>query len=101
MRTLLTGELGVTDAIAELTIGHVQGGVKGIYDRARYVEPKSQALQRMADFVARITEPPADNVVVPLRPVQTFDRPSNVDGVAETAEKSWSSNPSGAVNNLP
>jgi hypothetical protein len=46
-----------------LTIGHVQGGVKGIYDRARYVEPKSQALQRLADFVARIIEPPAGNVV--------------------------------------
>jgi hypothetical protein len=63
---------------------------------------RNPADQRRASpqSIERITEPPADNVI-PLRPQQTFDGQSNVDGVAETAEKGWSSNPSEAVNNLP
>ena len=57
-RTLLTGELEVSRDIAELVLGHAQKGVEGTYDRGRYFRQKSAALQKLADFVERITSPP-------------------------------------------
>ena len=78
-------QLEVPRDIAELVLGRVQKGVEGNYDRGPYFRKKSEALQLLADFVERITEPPADNVIR-LRPQPTLEATSNVDGVAETTE---------------
>jgi hypothetical protein len=46
---------------------------------------KSAALQRLADFIERITAPPADNVV-PLRPAQAEVSRDTSTGVTEPPE---------------
>ncbi len=56
----------VAPHIAERVLGHVQPGVLGVYDRHRYDEEKAAALQALADLLARIIDPPADNKVVTL-----------------------------------
>jgi integrase len=59
-RTAATGmaELGVQPHIIEAVLNHVSGhkaGVAGIYNRARYEGEMSDALQRWADHVEKIT----------------------------------------------
>jgi integrase len=48
---------------AERVLGHVVGGVRGIYDRHEYFEEKAHALRKLAAEVERIVHGPADNVV--------------------------------------
>jgi hypothetical protein len=43
-------------------LGHAIKGVEGIYDRHRYDVEKADALQRLANLVETIINPPADNV---------------------------------------
>ncbi|CAO3445662.1 hypothetical protein [Azospirillum argentinense] len=64
-RTLRTGmsELKVGSDIAERVIGHVIGGVRGVYDRFAYLDEKRDALERWATRVNNIVNPPAGNVV--------------------------------------
>ena len=46
-------------------MGHVQGGIEGVYDRHRYSEEKAAALARLGALVDAIVHPrPAE--VVPL-----------------------------------
>jgi integrase len=61
-RTLMTRH-GVDFFIAERAIGHVIGGVGGVYDRYGYLAEKRQALETLAAAVKRIVNPPGDNVV--------------------------------------
>jgi hypothetical protein len=57
---------GVNADIAERCLGHVIGGVRGIYDRHEYFEEKAQAFNALAAQIDRIINPPAANVV-PMR----------------------------------
>jgi integrase len=56
-------ELGVLPHIAEQVLGHKIPGVEGIYDRHGYDEDKTDALNKLATLIARIVNPPQDNVV--------------------------------------
>ncbi|WP_162801137.1 tyrosine-type recombinase/integrase [Azospirillum brasilense] len=64
-RTLRTGlsELRVNSDIAERVVGHVIGGVQGVYDRHAYLDEKRDALERWAAKVVGIVNPPPANVV--------------------------------------
>ncbi len=53
--------------IAERVLGHVIGGVRGIYDRYAYLDEKREALELWAARIGEIVNPPPTNVV-PLRP---------------------------------
>jgi integrase len=52
--------------IAERVLGHVIGGVRGVYDRHHYDPEKKAALLALANLIDRIVNPTDDNVV-PLR----------------------------------
>ena len=56
---------GVPVDHAERCLGHVIGGVRGVYDRHEYYEEKKAAFEALAAQIDRILQP-ADNVV-PLR----------------------------------
>jgi len=46
---------GVNSEIAEKMLGHVTGGVAGIYDRWAYLEEKRDGLAKLAALVETIT----------------------------------------------
>lgn len=48
---------------AERALGHVIGGVEGVYDRYEYLDEKRAAFKKLAELVDVILDPPADNVV--------------------------------------
>jgi hypothetical protein len=61
-RTLLSRANVPTD-IAERVLGHVIGGVRGVYDHHDYLEQKRDALEKLvALIINRILHPPGDNV---------------------------------------
>lgn len=64
-RTLL-GRAGTNADIAERALGHVIGGVRGVYDRHKYHAEMQQAFEALAAQISRIVTPSAD-VVTPLR----------------------------------
>ena len=47
---------------AELVLGHVLKGVRGIYDRHDYHSEKAHALEALAHQIKLITDPPKGNV---------------------------------------
>jgi integrase len=57
------GRIGVAPHIAELVIGHVQGGVQAIYDKHKYGPEIATALLRWADHVLGAVEGRAGKVV--------------------------------------
>jgi integrase len=59
----LMARAGVRPDVAERVLGHVMGGVEGIYDRHNYAEEKAHALKALAGLIENIVNPPADNVV--------------------------------------
>ena len=59
----LMARAGVRPDISERTLGHVIGGVEGVYDRHGYVEEKAKALEALAALVERILQGDANNVV--------------------------------------
>jgi integrase len=61
-RSLLS-RANVRPDIAERVLGHVVGGVAGIYDRHSYADEKADAVRRLAALVDRIVTAPTDNVV--------------------------------------
>jgi integrase len=61
----LMSRAGVNADIAERCLGHVIGGVRGIYDRHEYFEEKKRAFEALAAQIERIVNP-QDNVV-PMR----------------------------------
>jgi integrase len=58
----LMSRADVRPDIAERVLGHAIKGVEGIYDRHRYDAEKADALQRLANLVETIINPPADNI---------------------------------------
>jgi integrase len=61
----LMSRAGVPSEHAERAMGHVIGGVRGIYDRYAYEQEKSDALKKLAALVDGIVNP-RDNVVVTM-----------------------------------
>jgi integrase len=61
-RTLMS-RAKVASEHAERVLGHVIGGVEGIYDRHEYLDEKRAALEALAATVESILRPLADNVV--------------------------------------
>jgi integrase len=53
---------GVSSDHAERVLGHVIGGVRGVYDRHAYYDEKKLALEKLAWQVAVIVDPPPSNV---------------------------------------
>ncbi len=64
-RTMRTGLAGLRIApdIAERVVGHVIGGVRGVYDRHAYADEKREALERWAAHLAGIVHPQPANIV--------------------------------------
>jgi integrase len=60
-RTLLS-RAGVNADHAERCLGHVIGGVRGIYDRHEFFAEKKHALEALAHQIKLITDPPKGNV---------------------------------------
>jgi hypothetical protein len=60
-RSLMT-RAGVPPDHAERCLGHVIGGVRGVYDRHEYYDEKKLASEKLAALIERIVNPPADNV---------------------------------------
>jgi integrase len=65
-RSLLS-RAGVQPHIAERVLGHVVGGVEGIYDQHGYDSEKADALRRLARLITRIVDGEGGMSVVPLR----------------------------------
>jgi integrase len=64
-RTLLS-RAGVAPDHAERCLGHVIGGVRGVYDQHKYHREMEAAFAALASLIERIVHPPAD-FVTPLR----------------------------------
>jgi integrase len=65
----LMSRAGVPPDHAERAIGHVIGGIRGIYDRHEFYNEKKLAFEALAGLLERILEPPPE-VVVPFRAVE-------------------------------
>jgi integrase len=61
-RSLLS-RAGVDPDLAERCLGHAITGVRGVYDRHRYLEEMGHAFERLASQIERIVNPPGNNVV--------------------------------------
>jgi integrase len=61
----LMSRAGVHPDHAERCLGHVIGGVRGVYDRHEYHEEKAQAFEALAGLIARIVDPQPN--VLPIR----------------------------------
>jgi site-specific recombinase XerD len=64
-RSLLS-RAGVSADHAERCLGHIIGGVRGVYDRHEFRAEKKRAFEVLAAEIERIVEPPQGNVV-PMR----------------------------------
>jgi hypothetical protein len=56
---------GVSADVAEMCLGHVLPGVRGVYDRHSYLDEKRRAFEALAALIERILDPQEN--VVPLR----------------------------------
>jgi hypothetical protein len=65
---------GVPGDIGERVIGHVVGGVHGVYDRHSYSGEKLEALEKLAALVKSILHPEDAVVAFPKRPDGTSER---------------------------
>ncbi len=59
----LMSRAGVPSDHAERCLGHVIGGVRGVYDKYEYLPEKRRAFEALAALIERIVNPPAGNVV--------------------------------------
>jgi integrase len=60
----LMSRAGVNADVAERCLGHVIGGVRGIYDRHEYFEEKRRAFEALASQIERIVNPQANVVSI-------------------------------------
>ena len=60
----LMSRAGVPTDHAERCLGHVIGGVRGVYDRHEYLEEKRQGFEALASLVERIVNPQANVVAI-------------------------------------
>jgi integrase len=63
----LMARAGVISEHAERVLGHARGAIEEIYDRHAYFDEKGVALAKLAALIERIVNPPAGDVVVPIR----------------------------------
>jgi integrase len=63
----LMSRAGVSPDHAERVLGHVIGGVRGVYDRHAFHAEKKAALEALAGLVARIVDPPEGEVIPMMR----------------------------------
>jgi len=61
-RSLLS-RAGVSADVAERCLGHVVGGVRGVYDRYSYHREKAIAFEKLASQIEAIVNPREDNVI--------------------------------------
>lgn len=59
------GRLGVNFVVAEMCLGHKQGGIAGVYDRYSYLDERRDALLKWEQTVMGLVDPASK--VVPLR----------------------------------
>jgi hypothetical protein len=59
----LMSRAGVLSDHAERAIGHVIGGVRGIYDLHEFYSEKRAAFEALASQIDRIVNPPTENVL--------------------------------------
>jgi integrase len=59
----LMSRAGVNSDHAERALGHVIGGVRGVYDRHPYQHEMLQAFEALAALIERIINPPSANVI--------------------------------------
>jgi integrase len=64
-RSLLS-RAGISADHAERYLGHVIGGVRGVYDRHEFYNEKKHAYDALAALIERIVDPPEGDKVVPL-----------------------------------
>jgi integrase len=59
------GDIGIDVQIGELVLGHALPGVKGTYNRSRFLAQKTDALLRLSEHIAQVVTPatPGGNVV--------------------------------------
>lgn len=62
----LMSRAGVNSDHAERCLGHVIGGVRGIYDRHEFYDEKRHVYNELAELIEQISDPPKGNVT-PLR----------------------------------
>jgi hypothetical protein len=60
-------KVGVAPHIIERVLGHVVGGIAGVYQRYDHSSEKATALQRWADHVERLVSGQADDNVLLMR----------------------------------
>jgi len=60
-RTLMS-RAGVNTDHAERVLGHVIGGIRGVYDRHEYQDEKAHALEALAAQIEKIVNPPTGDV---------------------------------------
>jgi integrase len=58
----LMSRAGIRPDVAERVLGHVMGGVEGVYDRHTYREEKAHALRMLAGLIGNIVRPEAAKV---------------------------------------
>jgi integrase len=58
----LMSRAGVNSDVAERCLGHVIGGVRGVYDRHEYYTEKKRAYEKLAELIEQIVNP-QDNVI--------------------------------------
>jgi integrase len=59
----LMSRVGISVDHAERCLGHVIGGVRGVYDRHEFYDEKKRAYEALAAEIDRIVNPPAGNVI--------------------------------------
>jgi integrase len=71
-RSARTGlaRLGVRDEVAEAALGHVEGGVKGVYNLHKHEAAVGEALQRWADHVDALAAPEVASIAQGRRRAQ-------------------------------
>jgi integrase len=64
-RSLLS-RAGVNADVSERCLGHAIGGVRGVYDRHRYLDEMAHAFEALSAQIERIVNPP-EGAVIPMR----------------------------------
>jgi integrase len=64
-RTLMS-RAGVNADVGERALGHVIGGIRGVYDQHTFHSEMQQAFEALAALIERIVNPPAD-IVTPMQ----------------------------------
>ena len=64
----LMSRAGVPADHAERCLGHIIGGVRGVYDRHEYLDEKRRAFEALASQIQRIIEPQPNVVAIKRRP---------------------------------